>query len=53
MSILGQNQSMWMKYDYQKLQGSLEKAGKNVLVFTNFQADNYGMSSGDDEKNCV
>ncbi len=23
------------------------------FVFTNFQADNYGTSSGDDEGNCV
>ncbi len=26
---------------------------KWVVVYTNFQANNYGTSSGDDEENCV
>ncbi len=36
-----------------KRQGSLGKVGIMGFVFTNFQADNYGTSSCDDEGNCV
>ncbi len=36
-----------------KRQGSLGNVGIMGFVFTNFQADNYGTSSGDDEGNCV
>ncbi len=32
-----------------KRQGSLGNVGIMGFVFTNFQADNYGTSSGDDE----
>ncbi len=38
---------------YQKRQGSLGNVGTRRFVFTIFQADNYGTSSGDDEGNCV
>ncbi len=38
---------------YQKDKGSLGNVGIMGFVFTNFQADNYGTSSGDDEGNCV
>ncbi len=36
-----------------KRQGSLGNVGIMRFVFTNFQADNYGTSSGDDEGNCM
>ncbi len=36
-----------------KKQGSLGNVGTKIFVFTNFQADNYGTSSGDDEWNSV
>ncbi len=36
-----------------KRQGSLGNVGIIGFVFTNFQADNYGTSSGYDEGNCV
>ncbi len=35
-----------------KRQGSLGNVGTKVSVFTNFQVDNYGPLSGDDEGNC-
>ncbi len=38
---------------YQKDKGSPGNVGIMGFVFTNFQADNYGTSSGDDEGNCV
>ncbi len=34
-------------------EGSLGNVGIRRFVFTNFQADNYGTSSGDDEGNFV
>ncbi len=40
-------------YNLQKRQGSLANVRARRFVFTNFQADNYGTSSGDDEGNCV
>ncbi len=30
-----------------------KEVGTRVCVFINFQADNYGTSSGDDERNCL
>ncbi len=36
-----------------KRQGSLGSVGIMGFVLTNFPADNYGTSSGDDEGNCV
>ncbi len=36
-----------------KRQGSLCNVGIMGFVFTNFQTNNYGTSSGDDEGNCV
>ncbi len=36
-----------------KRQGSLGNVGIMRFVFTNFQTDNYGTSSGNDEGNCV
>ncbi len=30
-----------------------EMSGKVCFVFTNFQDNNYGTSSGEDEENCV
>ncbi len=38
---------------YQIRQGSPGNVGIMGFVFTNFQADNYGTSSGDDEEKCV
>ncbi len=39
--------------DTKKTKGSLGNVGIMGFVFTNFQADNYGTSSGGDEGNCV
>ncbi len=36
-----------------KRQGTLGNVGIMSFAFSNFQADNYGTSSGDDEGNCV
>ncbi len=36
-----------------KRQGSLGNVGIIGFASTNFQTDNYGTSSGDDERNCV
>ncbi len=41
------------EYLVPKRQGSLGNVGIMGFVFTNFQADNYGTSSGDDEGNCM
>ncbi len=38
---------------YTKRQGCLGNVGIMGFVFTSFQGDNYGTSSGNDEGNCM